>query len=112
LPAKDYTRVTLESKTEIRFQLFSLKDPERLVLDLEGADFGPAIVELQGKVAAGDPYIDKLRAGRNRRRAAPGARSQDRGQAAGLHPQADRGVWPPAGHRPLPAGGAGSALRH
>src|SRR5260221_3451333 len=34
-PAKDYTRVTLESKTEIRFQLFAVKDPERLVLDLE-----------------------------------------------------------------------------
>jgi N-acetylmuramoyl-L-alanine amidase len=43
-----------------------VKDPERLVLDLEGADYGPAIAELQGKVAAGDPYIDKLRAGRNR----------------------------------------------
>jgi N-acetylmuramoyl-L-alanine amidase len=65
-PAKDYTRVTLETTTEIRFQLFSVKDPERLVLDLEGVDFGPAIAELQGKVAAGDPYIDKLRAGRNR----------------------------------------------
>jgi N-acetylmuramoyl-L-alanine amidase len=36
------------------------------VLDLEGADYGPAIAELQDKVATGDPYIDKLRAGRNR----------------------------------------------
>jgi N-acetylmuramoyl-L-alanine amidase len=43
-----------------------VKDPERLVLDLEGVDYGPALTELQGKVAAGDPYIDKLRAGRNR----------------------------------------------
>ena len=65
-PAKDYTRVTLETKSEIKFQLFSVKDPERLVLDLEGVDYGPALAELQGKVAAGDPYIDKLRAGRNR----------------------------------------------
>ena len=65
-PAKDYTRVTLESKTELKYQVFSVKDPERLVLDLEGVDFGPALAELNGKVATGDPYIDKLRVGRNR----------------------------------------------
>ena len=65
-PAKDYTRVTLESKSEITFQLFTVKDPERLVIDLEGIEFGPALAELNNKVATGDPYIDKLRAGRNR----------------------------------------------
>src|SRR5258706_5011041 len=65
-PAKDYTRVTLESKAELKFQLFSVKDPERLVLDIEGLDIGPALTELHGKVAEGDPYIDKLRVGRNR----------------------------------------------
>jgi N-acetylmuramoyl-L-alanine amidase len=65
-PAKDYTRVTLETKAEIKFQLFSVKDPERLVLDLEGVELGPALAELHGKVALGDPYIDKLRVGRNR----------------------------------------------
>jgi len=65
-PAKDYTRVTLESKSEIKYQLFALKDPERLVLDMEGVEFSPAFAELQGKVAAGDPYIEQLRAGRNR----------------------------------------------
>ncbi len=46
--------------------MFSVKDPERLVLDLEGVQFGPALAELHGKVATGDPYIDKLRVGRNR----------------------------------------------
>jgi N-acetylmuramoyl-L-alanine amidase len=65
-PAKDYTRVTLESKAELKFQLFSVKDPERLVLDIEGLEIGPALTELHGKVAEGDPYIDKLRVGRNR----------------------------------------------
>ena len=65
-PAKDYTRVTLESKSEIRYQLFAVKDPERLVLDLEGVDLGPALAELNGKVTTGDPYIDKLRIARNR----------------------------------------------
>ena len=65
-PAKDYTRVTLESKAELKYQLFSVKDPERLVLDIEGLEIGPALTELHGKVAEGDPYIDKLRVGRNR----------------------------------------------
>ncbi|MDA0275376.1 MAG: N-acetylmuramoyl-L-alanine amidase [Proteobacteria bacterium] len=65
-PARDYTRVTLESNTELKFSVFGVKDPERLVVDIEGADFGTALAELQDKVAAGDPYIAKLRAGRNR----------------------------------------------
>ena len=65
-PAKDYTRVTIEAKSEIKFQLFAVKDPERLVIDLEGVEFTAALAELHGKVATGDPYIDKLRAGRNR----------------------------------------------
>ena len=65
-PAKDYTRVTLETKAQIKFQLFVVKNPERLVLDLEGAELTPALAELDGKVATGDPYIDKLRVGRNR----------------------------------------------
>jgi N-acetylmuramoyl-L-alanine amidase len=65
-PAKVYTRVTLESKAEIKYQMFAVKDPERLVLDLEGTDLSPALAELHGKVATGDPHIDKLRVGRNR----------------------------------------------
>src|SRR5690349_3204463 len=65
-PAKDYTRVTLESKTEIKFSVFGVKNPERLVVDLEGVELGPALAELDGKVATGDPYIEKLRVGRNR----------------------------------------------
>src|SRR5690242_3408505 len=65
-PAKDYTRVTLESKTEIKFSVFGVKNPERLVVDLEGVELGAALAELDGKVATGDPYIEKLRVGRNR----------------------------------------------
>jgi len=65
-PAKEYTRVTIESKGELKFQLFSVKNPERLVLDLEGVEIGPALAELDGKVATGDPYIEKLRVARNR----------------------------------------------
>jgi N-acetylmuramoyl-L-alanine amidase len=65
-PAKDYTRLTLESKDPIDYTIFSLKDPERLVIDLETNELSAALVELNGKVAADDPYIEGLRAARNR----------------------------------------------
>ena len=35
-PAPEYTRVTLESGEPLRHHLITIKDPERLVLDLEG----------------------------------------------------------------------------
>ena len=93
-PAKDYTRVTIESKNELKYTLFALKNPERLVLDFEGAEMSPALAELHGKVATGDPYIDKLRVGRNR----PGVlrlvldlKTEVNAQAFTLKPIADYG---------------------
>jgi N-acetylmuramoyl-L-alanine amidase len=65
-PAPDYTRLTLESKAAIKHSLFTLKDPERLVIDLETEDLSAALEELPGKVGADDPYIQGLRVGRNR----------------------------------------------
>jgi N-acetylmuramoyl-L-alanine amidase len=65
-PARDYTRLTLESKHQLKFKLFSLSSPDRLVLDLEDVDPGEALSALQGKVTDDDPYISKLRVARNR----------------------------------------------
>ena len=65
-PAQDYTRITFESTRPLKYHLFALENPERLVLDLDDVGMGPALAALQGKVAAGDPYIEKLRVGRNR----------------------------------------------
>jgi N-acetylmuramoyl-L-alanine amidase len=65
-PAKDYTRLTLESKEALQYTIFSVKDPERLVLDLETNELSPALEELNGKVTADDPYIQRLRVARNR----------------------------------------------
>lgn len=65
-PARDYTRLTLESKERIEYTIFSVKDPERVVLDLETSELSPALAELHGKVSADDPYIQRLRVGRNR----------------------------------------------
>ncbi len=65
-PARDYTRLTVESKSEIKHSVFSLKDPERLVLDLETDELSQPLVELNGKVTEDDPYIQGLRVARNR----------------------------------------------
>ena len=65
-PAPDYTRVTLESKHEIRYTLFPVNNPERLVLDLEGIEMGAVLADLNNKVTADDPYIEKLRVAVNR----------------------------------------------
>src|SRR5438309_9880572 len=70
-PARDYTRLTLESRDEIKFTLFGVKDPERLVLDLELAELSPALLELNAKIAADDPYVQGLRVAHNRPGVAP-----------------------------------------
>ena len=43
-----------------------MKDPERLVLDIETPDLPAALAELNGKVTADDPYVQGLRVGKNR----------------------------------------------
>jgi N-acetylmuramoyl-L-alanine amidase len=65
-PAPDYTRITLESKEAIKHSVFGLKDPERLVLDLESGELSAALAELQDKVTSDDPYIKGLRVAHNR----------------------------------------------
>jgi len=63
-PAEDYTRVTLESSAAVKFSQFTIKNPERLVVDLEGVELNGVLDGLSGKIAADDPYIKLLRAGR------------------------------------------------
>jgi N-acetylmuramoyl-L-alanine amidase len=65
-PARDYTRLTLESREEIQYTIFTLKDPERLVLDLETTEIPEALADLNAKVSPEDPYIQGLRVARNR----------------------------------------------
>ncbi len=63
-PAEDYTRLTLESKQAIRYSLLTLKDPERLVIDLNDVDITPTLSELTGKIGSNDPYIKSVRVAR------------------------------------------------
>ena len=63
-PARDYTRVTLECQQSIGFSQMILKDPDRLVVDLEGIEFNSILQNLPDKISATDPYIRLIRAGR------------------------------------------------
>ncbi|HTD89841.1 MAG TPA: N-acetylmuramoyl-L-alanine amidase [Burkholderiales bacterium] len=62
-PSAEYTRVTLESTQPIRHQVMSLKNPERLVVDLEDMALNAALNGLADKIGAGDPYIKSVRIG-------------------------------------------------
>ena len=63
-PAADYTRVTIECNTALKYSQFTIKNPERLVVDLEGIEFNSVLESLSNKIAADDPNIKLLRAGR------------------------------------------------
>jgi len=63
-PAADYTRVTLEYEGALNFKHFLIENPDRLVVDIEGVEFNSVLDSLSGKVAADDPNIKLLRAGR------------------------------------------------
>jgi N-acetylmuramoyl-L-alanine amidase len=63
-PSQDYTRITIETGAEVRYELTALKGPERLVLDLEGVDFLSIVDQSAKKVGAEDPHVAALRAGR------------------------------------------------
>ena len=63
-PSQDYTRITLESRQPIRHSLLVVKNPERLVLDLQDIEYASVQREIADKVLASDPYIANLRAGR------------------------------------------------
>lgn len=65
-PADDYTRVTLENDSELKTSHFIVKNPERLVVDIEGIDLNPALKSLVAKIQPNDPYISNVRVGQNR----------------------------------------------
>ncbi|HWZ48389.1 MAG TPA: N-acetylmuramoyl-L-alanine amidase, partial [Herbaspirillum sp.] len=65
-PAEDYTRVTLENDTDLKVSHFTVKDPERLVVDIEGIDLNGTLKDLVAKIQPNDPYIKQVRVGQNR----------------------------------------------
>ncbi|MDP1606225.1 MAG: N-acetylmuramoyl-L-alanine amidase [Rhodocyclaceae bacterium] len=67
-PANIYTRVTLEYSAPLsqplKFTHLLLKDPDRLVVDIEGVEFNSVLASLPGKILESDPQIRLIRAGR------------------------------------------------
>jgi len=64
-PAEDYTRVTLENDSELKATHFTVPDPQRLVVDIEGLRLNSTLKELVAKIQSGDPYIKQVRVGQN-----------------------------------------------
>ena len=65
-PADDYTRVTLENDSALKVTHFTVPDPQRLVVDIEGLELNPTLKGLVAKIQSGDPYIKQVRVGQNR----------------------------------------------
>ena len=62
-PAKDYTRLTIESDNAIKARQLFIPEPPRLAVDIEGIDLIPALRELVAKVKPDDPNISGIRVG-------------------------------------------------
>ncbi|MGA9666794.1 MAG: N-acetylmuramoyl-L-alanine amidase [Gallionella sp.] len=63
-PAQDYTRLTLESKHSIKNNMFTVSNPDRLVVDLQNVEFGGTLKNLTKLIGNDDPYIKSVRVGR------------------------------------------------
>jgi N-acetylmuramoyl-L-alanine amidase len=63
-PGEEYTRLTLESKLPIRHNMFTIDNPNRLVVDMEDVEISDTLNQLTDKIGANDPYIRSLRVGR------------------------------------------------
>ena len=67
-PAADYTRVTLESDLALQASHFTVEDPPRLVIDIDGLELSPQLRELVAKVGSDDPHIAGVRVGQSQPR--------------------------------------------
>ncbi len=65
-PADEYTRVTLEGDVELKATQFLVKDPLRMVVDIEGLELNSTLKEIIAKIQPDDPYIKQVRVGQNR----------------------------------------------
>lgn len=63
-PSEEYTRLTLESASAIRYTLTTVKDPDRVVVDLEDVSLTPELKKLIDKIDPADPHIHAVRFGR------------------------------------------------
>jgi N-acetylmuramoyl-L-alanine amidase len=63
-PAQEYTRLILESPSAVGHQMLPMKNPERLVLDLDDVELTGDLAQLGQRLHADDPYIQAIRVAR------------------------------------------------
>lgn len=63
-PAQDYTRITLEAGKPFVYKMTLLKNPERVVVDIDNVDVNTALKSLSEKILGSDPYIAQVRVAR------------------------------------------------
>jgi N-acetylmuramoyl-L-alanine amidase len=63
-PAPEYTRLTFESVLPIQYSLSTIRNPDRVVIDLEQVMLTPELEKLPDKIDTSDPYIRAVRIGR------------------------------------------------
>ncbi|MCA6221555.1 N-acetylmuramoyl-L-alanine amidase AmiC [Photorhabdus antumapuensis] len=62
-PASSYTRVTLESNIPLKYRQFVLKNPNRIVVDLEGVQLNHTLSGMGEQIQSRDPYLKLVRVG-------------------------------------------------
>jgi N-acetylmuramoyl-L-alanine amidase len=62
-PAREYTRVTIESDGALSASHLLLDNPPRLVVDIDGLELRDALRQLVGQVRSDDPYVAGVRVG-------------------------------------------------
>jgi N-acetylmuramoyl-L-alanine amidase len=93
-PAQEYTRVILESPSPVAHQMYALKNPDRLVLELQSVELTPELSQLSGRVQASDPYVARIRFGKlppNTLRMVLDVKSEVRAEVFALQPVAEYG---------------------
>lgn len=65
-PSPEYSRLAIELDAAITFKQFNLKNPDRIVLDLEGVGPEATLSEIATKVTPQDAFIANIRVGLNR----------------------------------------------
>jgi N-acetylmuramoyl-L-alanine amidase len=63
-PAQDYTRITLEANSPLNYKMSIIKDPDRIVVDINDIDLNQAMKALTDKILSSDPYIKQVRVGK------------------------------------------------
>jgi N-acetylmuramoyl-L-alanine amidase len=65
-PGREVTRITIETSKSLKYESLLLRNPLRLVIDLDGVDYHDALKEMLPMVPANHPMVESVRIGRNR----------------------------------------------